>query len=487
MKVHRCKISRVGLRTGLITCLGALVAGCAVGPDYVRPVVETPAAYQEAGAWQIAEPRDEAPRGRWWEVYGDAPLNALVEQVAVDNQNVRTAEATYRQALAALGAARAARWPTLGAAVSGGRSAAVATAMAPGVASPTRTTDRVSLSANWEADLWGRLGRNTEAGEAAAQASAADLQAALLSAQATLVQSWLQLRANDVQQQLLTQTVAEYRRSTQITRNRYEAGVAGRSDVVQAEIQLKAAEAQAVDLGVQRAQLEHAIALLIGKPPAALRWAPVAVPALPVLPEIPASVPSGLLERRPDIAAAERRMAAANAQIGIAQAAYFPALTLAGALGYQNDSFSQLLTAPHRYWSLGPSLALTLFDGGARAAAKEGALAGYDKSVATYRQTVLGAFQEVEDNLAALRVLAEEAVIQQQAVTAAHELVTLSNNQYLAGTVSYLNVASAQTAALSAERASLDIRTRRLLASVALLKALGGDWRLPDVEKMKGG
>ena len=465
--------------SALLACILPFFAGCAVGPDYVRPAVDTPALFKEAGTpgdWKPAEPRDDAPRGAWWTLYGDARLNALVEQVAVDNQNVRAAEATYRQALAALGVARSGGWPTLSSGLSASRGEAATTAGGTTVSS-VRTTDRLSLSVSWEADVWGRIGRTVEANEANAQAGAADLRAALLSAQATLVQSYLQLRANDAARQLLDQTVGEYRRSLRITRNRYEGGVAGRSDVVQAETQLKTAEAQAVDLGIQRAQLEHTIALLVGKAPAAFSLA--AEPALPALPEMPAAIPSQLLERRPDIAAAERRIAAANAQIGVAQAAYFPALTLGGTLGYQNDSFSQLLTAPNRFWSLGPALALTLFDGGARAAAKEGALAGYDKSVATYRQTVLGAFQEIEDNLAALRVLAEEAGIQQQAATAANELLKLTNNQYLAGTVSYLNVASAQAAALSAERGRLDIQSRRLLASVALLKALGGDWRKP--------
>ena len=459
----------------LLLCALPLLAGCAVGPDYVRPTVDMPSAYKEAagaGDWKPAEPRDEAAHGDWWTLYGDVQLNALVQQVAVDNQNVRAAAASYRQALAALGTARAGAWPSLTTAVSASRGvAAGATAL--------RNTDRLALAANWEADLWGRIGRNVEANEAAALASSADLNAALLSAQATLVQTYLQLQVNDAQRQLLEQTVDAYRRSLQITRNRYDAGVAGRSDVVRAEAQLQSVQAQAIDLGVQRAQLEHAIALLVGKAPSAFSLAPKSDTAarLPALPVIPAAIPSQLLERRPDIAAAERRIAAANAQIGVAQAAYFPALTIAGALGYQSDSFSQLLTAPNRFWSLGPALALTLFDGGARGAAKEGALAAYDKSVAGYRQMVLAAFQEVEDNLAALRVLAEEAGMQSLATGSARELVKLSTNQYLAGTVSYLNVASAQAASLSAERSSLDIRSRRLIASVALLKALGGDWQ----------
>ena len=296
-----------------------------------------------------------------------------------------------------------------------------------------------------------------------------------MSAQTTLVQTYLQLRVNDAQQALLEQTIAAYERSLQITRNRHEAGVVGRVDVAQAETQFKTVQAQRVDLSVQRANYEHAIAVLIGKPPAA--FAIARNNALPALPVLPVALPASLLERRPDIAAAERRMAAANAQIGVAQAAFFPALSFSGAGGYQNTSLSNLFTVPHRFWSIGPALALNLFDGGARTAQKESAIAAYDKTVATYRQTVLTAFQEVEDNLAALRHLAEEASIQQEAARSADEALSLTENQYQAGTVSYLNVVVAQAAALNAKRSSLDIAGKRLLANTVLLKALGGDWK----------
>jgi NodT family efflux transporter outer membrane factor (OMF) lipoprotein len=466
-------------RTSLL-CALALLAGCAVGPDYRRPAAETPAAYKEIQGWKLAEPRDDLTRGNWWEIYGDPELNTLVRQVEVSNQNVRAAEAQVRQALAILGSARAANYPTVSAGLGASRgqgtsasSSTGTTVVTPGAA--IRNTDRVSLGAAWEADVWGRIARTVEADEAAAEASAADLQAALLSARATLVQTYLQLRINDAQRRLLEQTIVAYERSLTITRNRYEAGVAGRSDVAQAETQLRSTQSQAIDLGVQRAQLEHAIATLLGRAPADFRLPPG--DAIPSLPSIPVGLPSELLERRPDIAGAERRIAAANAQIGVAQAAFFPALTFSASGGYQNSSFSQLMTLPNRFWSLGPSLAATLFDGGARSAQKEQAIAAYDRSVAIYRQAVLVAFQDVEDNLAALRILAEEAEAQRAAQMAAAEALALTDNLYQAGTVSYLNVVSAQAASLAADRASLGITGSRLVASVLLQKALGGGWR----------
>ena len=454
-----------------------LIAGCAIGPDYKRPDVAMPAAFKEAEGWKQAEPRDDGQRGNWWSLYGNAQLNSLVEQVAISNQNVRAAEAQYRQAAALLDAAQAQYYPTLSAGLSGNRgqgtsSSSSASTVTPGA--PVRNTVRASVSASWEADVWGRIRRSVESNEAAAQASNADLRAALLSAQATLVQSYLQLRVLDAQRHMLDETVVAYARSLQITRNRYDAGIAGRLDVAQAESQLKSAQAQAIDLGVQRAQFEHAIATLIGKAPAEFKLE--ASNEVPQLPSIPVALPSQLLERRPDIAAAERNMAAANAQVGVAQAAWFPALTLSGSGGYQSSSLSQLTTLPNRFWSLGPALALTLFDAGARSAQKAQAVAGYDKDVATYRQTVLSAFQEVEDNLAALRILADEAEPQLAAATAAAEALDLTNNQYNAGTVSYLNVVTAQATSLGAKRGSLDITSRRLVASAALLKALGGNW-----------
>ena len=464
----------------LLTLVAFILGGCAVGPDYMRPSMDTPATYKEAQGWKIAEPRDEISRGNWWEIYGDPELNSLVQQVEVSNQNVRAAEAQYRQALALLSVARASYFPALSAGASSTRGqgtsaspATGATVASPGA--PIRNTDRLSLSASWEADVWGRIGRNVESNDASVVASAADLQAALLSAQSALVQSYLQLRINDAQRRLFEQTIVAYDRSLQITRNRYEAGVAARLDVVQAETQLKSAQAQAIDLGVQRAQLEHAIAMLIGKAPANFQIKPT--DSIPTLPDIPIGLPTELLERRPDIAGAERRIAAANAQIGIAQATFFPALTLNATGGYQSSSFSQLLTQPNQFWSLGPSLALTLFDAGARSAQKELAIASYDKSVDTYRQTVLAAFQEIENNLAALRILANEEEAQKAAAVLAAEAWDIADNQYKSGTVSYLNVVIAQATAFATARSRLDITSRRLVASAVLLTALGGGWR----------
>jgi NodT family efflux transporter outer membrane factor (OMF) lipoprotein len=453
----------------LVLALAACLAGCAVGPDYQRPAVETPAAFKEAGDWKPAQPGDNVPAGRWWEIYNDPQLSALMAQVEVSNQNVAQAEAQYRQALALLQSARAAYFPTLAAGVSASRGAVG------GPPTPITKTDRVALNASWEPDLWGAIRRSAESGTAAAEASRADLAAATLSAQATLAQSYMQLRLVDAQRRLLNETTVAYQRSLDITRNRYTAGVAAKIDVVQAEAQLKSTQAQAIDLGVQRALLEHAIAILVGKPPAQFTLA--SADGFPAVPQIPLLLPSALLERRPDIAAAERRAAAANAQIGVAQAAWFPTLTLGATGGYQGSSFSQLMTLPNRFWSLGPSLALTLFDGGARSAQKEHAVATYDASVAAYRGTVLAAFQEVEDNLATLRILEQESLVQQDATRASADALELTNNQYKAGTVSYLNVVVAQATALAADRSNLDIANRRLVASVTLLKALGGDWR----------
>jgi NodT family efflux transporter outer membrane factor (OMF) lipoprotein len=466
-------MKRTPRRLFAITAITAsLLAGCAVGPDYRRPDVETPAAFKEAGDWKIAEPADGKAAGHWWEIYADPQLNALVQQVEVSNQNVRQAEAQYRQALALLDSARAGYFPTLSATASASRGATA------GPPAAIVKSDRVALNASWEADLWGGIRRGVEAGRAGAEAGAADLGAATLSAQATLVQSYLQLRIVDAQRRLLEESVVGYRRSLDITRNRYAAGVAARLDVAQADTQLKSTQAQALDLGVQRAQLEHAIAILVGKAPAAFSL-PVA-DGFPAVPEIPSALPSALLERRADVAAAERRAAAANADIGVAQAAYFPSLTLGASGGYQGSSFSQLMTLPNRFWSVGPALALTLFDGGARSAQKAHAVAAYDANVAAYRQTVLGGFQEVEDKLAELRILAEEAVIQHEATKAAEESRLLTNNQYQAGTVSYLNVVIAEATALGAERSDLALAGSRLVASATLLKALGGDWRAPE-------
>ena len=385
------------MKTYLIFAVLLMLSGCMVGPDYHKPEVTTPAAYKESKDWKTAEPKDDAPRGHWWEIYGDADLNALVSQVEISNQNVLASAASYRQAQALLGVAQGSYFPTMTAGLSGSRGA-IGTAGTAVAGSPIHNVVRPTLGASWEPDLWGQIGRSVEASEASAQASSADLRNALLSAQASLVQSYFQLRVDDAEKQMLEETSLAYEHSLKITQNQYEAGIAGRVDVAQAETQLETTKAQAIDLGVQRAQLEHAIAVLVGKAPADFKIKPTN--ALPPLPQVPSALPSALLERRPDIASAERHMATANAQIGVAQAAFFPALTLTGTYGYQSSSFSQLFTAPNSFWSVGPSLAMTLFNGGALTSQKKAAVAVYDNSVATYRQTVLAAFQNVEDNLA---------------------------------------------------------------------------------------
>ena len=463
------------MKHSLLVSLNLLaLAGCAVGPDHHRPEAAVPAQFREAAGWKLAEPGDGQHTSEWWKRFGDAQLDTLVDEAGRANQNIRIAEARYRQASALLDAAQAQYFPTLGSTLAVTRSQGATTNTATGntTALPARNTSRLSLNASWEADLWGRIARTNEASAASAAAVAADLAGARLSAQAAVVQAYLQLRINDAQHALLVRTVAAYKRSAEITRNRFDAGVAARADVTQAQAQLKTAEAQLIDLDVQRKQLEHALSVLTGRAPGELVLAPAT--RTPDLPAVPGVLPSTLLERRPDIAAAERRVAAANAQIGVAQAAFFPTLTLGASGGTQSSALQRVFSLPNHFWSLGPNLALTLFDAGARSARKAQAVAAWDETVANYRLTVQNAFQEVEDNLAALQTLEAEAAAQAEALAAATETLELVNNQYLAGTVSYLNVTNAQTVALNAERARLDIMVRRLSGSVALFKAVGG-------------
>ncbi len=461
----------------------ALLGACMVGPKYQRPSVETPAAYKGTGDWKVAQPQDDVKRGKWWEAFGDVRFNALVEQIDISNQNVRFAEAQYRQARALVQSARAALFPGVTGNVSATRSQASSSSGTTGRSSGPTNNYNLAIDSAWEVDLWGRVRSSVAASVAGAQASAADLEAARLSAQSELALDYFQLRVLDAQRKLLDDTVAAYQKSLELTRNRYAVGVAGKVDLVQAEAQLKSTQAQAIDLGVQRAQFEHAIAVLTGKPPAV--FALEAVPLNVAMPSIPVGLPSELLERRPDIAAAERRAAAANAQIGVAQAAFFPSLTLSAAGGFQSSSFAQWLTVPSRFWSLGPALAQTIFDAGLRRALTNQAIAAYDANVASYRQTVLGGFQEVEDNLAALQILEAEAGVQEDAVRAARESLDLTINQYKAGTVSYLNVITVQTIWLTNERTAVGIRGRRLVAAVTLVKALGGGWTAPAATAQK--
>ena len=473
------------LRLLSIICPLMLIA-CTVGPDYRRPVSAAPAKYKELKGWKQAQPRDHELPGKWWEIFKDPYLNALEEQVDIANQSIAQAEAQYRQAQSLVQNASAAYFPTATgtATVNRFRAASGQNVAVSGV----KYLFGAALSAAWEPDLWGSVRRQVESSEASAQASAATLQALRLSTQATLAQDYFLLRALDAQIQLLNDTVETYEKTLKITQNRYTAGIAAKSEIVQAETQLQSARAQAINLGVQRAQFEHAIAVLTGKTPAELT---IAVALLNTqIPPIPVSIPSQLLERRPDIAAAERQAAAANAQIGVAKAAYFPTLNLAAINGTQSSQLSNLLTSAARYWALGPAaLAIPLFDGGARGAQMQQSIDAYDASVAAYRQTVLLSFQEVEDNLAALHILEQELQVQNKAVESAHKAVLLTTNQYQAGTVSYLNVMIAQAAALANEKTAVDLQSQRLSAAVLLVKALGGGWNasaLPNKDQVGG-
>lgn len=458
----------------VVLVLVMILAGCAAGPDYVRPDIEAPAQYKEVQGWRAADPSDSLPRGPWWTMFGDPELEALMERVEVSNQNIRIAEARFRQARALADQARAGLFPALIANASATRSKSPSLPNAPSFATGAVNNFNASLNTSWELDLWGRVRRSVEAGEADWQASAADLEAARLSAYATLAQNYLSLRIADATRRVLEDTVAAYQRTLELTQNRYAAGVAARVDVVQAEVQLKSTQAQLIDIGVERAQLEHAIALQLGVAPA--NFALSAAPLAARMPAIPVGLPSQLLERRPDVASAERSVAAANARIGVAQAAFFPTVTLSGSAGFRTTSLPDLFTAPSRFWSLGATLAQAVFDAGLRQAQKEQAIAVYDQDVATYRQTVLTGFQEVEDNLAALRILEEESVLQDEVVQAARHALELTTNQYQAGVVSYLNVIAAQATLLANERTAASLLGRRLTASVALIKALGGGW-----------
>ena len=462
------------LRIVLLLTGAAALSACMVGPRYNKPEVTAPIEYKESSEWKIAQPRDAINRGPWWEVFGDPQLNALVQQVEVSNQTVRVAEARLRQAEALVEQTRAGFLPTVTGSTGATRSRTPNVSGASAASSAPANVYNLALSASWAPDLWGSVRSAVDVNLANAQTSAANLGGVRLLAQAQLAINFFQLRALDSQRQLLENTVAAYQKSLDLTRNRYNAGVAARAEVVLAQTQLRSTQAQLIDVGVQRAQLEHAIAILVGKAPAdfALPPAPLAL----TVPVMPPGLPSELLERRPDIAAAERQMAAANAQIGVAQAAYFPTLTLNGVFGFRANTPQNWLVSPSRLWSVGPALAETLFDGGSRDAVKKQAEAAYDANVATYRQTVLNAFKEVEDNLSALRTLEAEAQTQDEAVQSSRLSTELTLNQYKAGTVNYLNVVTVQAMQHNNEATAVKILGQRLVAAVALVQALGGGW-----------
>ena len=432
----------LALRTLTVAFLSTVSGACTtLGPDYARPPVDAPLAYKEAKGWKTAQPRDDVPRGRWWEIFGDAELNALQARVDVNNPSISAAEARLRQARALTEAARSGQSPAVAA---GG------------------TNLDVGVSASWEIDLWGRIRRQVESSDATAQASAGDLEAAKLSIQAQLAQNYFLLRVQDAEIRLLEASEATYGKSLRLARNQYAAGVAARGDVAQAETQLMSTRTQALEAKLARAKYEHAIAVLTSKSPA--EFSVAVAPVIANVPTVPPALPSELLERRPDIAAAERRMAAANAQIGVAEAAFYPTVSLFAGGGF-GISFGG-----------GLKFAMPLYDAGLRRAESAKVVAAYDETVANYRQAILNGFREVEDNLVTLRILEDEAEVQANALNAARESAAIATNQYRAGVANYLAVVAAQSTALNSERLALSILGRRLVASVGLISALGGGW-----------
>jgi NodT family efflux transporter outer membrane factor (OMF) lipoprotein len=476
-----------------------LTTGCMVGPNYKRPSAPLAPAYKEspppdfkeaeAQGWAQAQPGDAYMKGRWWEVYQDPALNALEEQVAISNQNVQQYEALYREAKAAVRVARAALFPTVttGPSITFSRSGAASNASAGSAGGATSGGTQqfynLPFDVSWEPDLWGAIRRGIASAADSAVAAAGDVENAKLLYQAQLAEDYFQLHGTDADIDLLTRTETSYKEYLNLTRNRFTSGIASELDVAQAETQLYGAQSQLIDLGVTRAQLEHAIAIMVGKAPAEVDVAQKPLTTLP--PPVPIALPSQLLQRRPDIAAAERRVAAANEQIGIAIAAFYPTLTLSGSAGLESSSLAKWFTWPSRFWSVGPSLAETLFDAGRRAGVVAEQRAAYDATVATYRQTVLTALQQVEDNLAALRVLEIEAAKDEETIQAATRELSISTDQYKAGIQDYLTVILAQTALLSAQQTQVNLLSRRLTASVLLIEALGGGWdtsKLPDAK-----
>jgi NodT family efflux transporter outer membrane factor (OMF) lipoprotein len=470
-----------GLQSGwLAAACAGLLAGCSFAPKYAPPVVPAPTAFKEltpeqsqaTDGWKTAEPKDGQLRGKWWELFREPELNALEDQAAASNQTVAASFANFLAARAVVKQAQAQYYPTVTAnpAVTRERLSSLSTQSSP----VTLTAYSLPLDAAWELDFWGRIRNTVQANQLAAQATLADLETVRLTVQAEVAADYFQLRIQDAQQQLLDAAAVAYLDSLKLTQVRHETGIASDQDVAQAEVQLEITRAQAIDLGIQRAQLEHALATLLGKPPSTFSITPKPLTAKPVA--ITFGVPSQLLERRPDVAAAERRVAAANAQIGVARAAYFPTLTLDGAVGYLSSSLGHLVSGPTMVWSVGPSLSETLFDAGKRAAVTEQAWATYQGTVANYRQTVLTAFQEVEDNLATLRILSKELQEQAAAVVSSQRYLQLANDRYKFGIDSYLNVITAQTTLLSNQRTEMNLRMQQLTASVQLIKALGGGW-----------
>ena len=457
------------VKLSVFALASVVLSGCVLGPDYQRPDTIVPVEFRHTLGWKVAQPAELSSSVAWWSLYQDATLADLLKQVETSNQNLRAAEAGWREARALVGGSRSALYPKATGQVGTSRT---------GNDQGVNKSNEVALGLSWQLDIWGQVRRHVEASEANAQASAAEWAGVRLSQQSELVQNYLQLRVIDEQKRLLDATVKAYQRSLQLTENRYKAGVVTRADVSQALTQLKNTQAQRLDLDWQRARYEHAIAVLVGSTPNAVQVA--SVETLPQLPALPMDVPSALLERRPDIAAAERQVMAANAQIGVAETAYFPDLTLSATGGYRGSNLADWISMPNRFWSIGPQFAMTLFDAGLRRSKVEQAEARYDQQVARYRQTTLQAIGEVEDALVQLNVLAEEIVIQREALVAALDSLRLTENQYAAGMVDFLAVTSAQTTALNSERTLLNLLGTQLTASVQLISALGGGWQEGD-------
>jgi NodT family efflux transporter outer membrane factor (OMF) lipoprotein len=479
----------------LISATALLLGGCTVGPNYVKPPAPVtpnfkeavPDNFKETKDWKVAQPGAPGTPVKWWEIFGDSQLNELEVQVRTSNESLKIADANFRKARAMIQFSRAAQFPTI--------------STAPGITSLRDSSHQpyfpstaggatgqftLPFDLSYEIDFWGRIRRSVTAAREETQASAADLATATLSLQAELAFDYFELRSADAQKQVLDDTVKAYETALELTENRFEGGASPKSEVAQAQTQLDSAQVQQTDVGVERAQFEHAIAVIIGKPPAAFSLAEVSRPFAP--PGIPVSLPSELLERRPDIAAVERRVAEANEQIGIARAAFYPTVILSATGGFEGTSLLNWFAWPSRFWAVGGSAAQTLFDAGRRHASSEAALAGYDALVASYRETTLAAFQQVEDNLAALRILEKEAQQERETVESAQESLQLSTNRYQGGVDNYLQVLTAQTIALSNERNEVDILRRRMDASVLLIKALGGGWNvsnLPQISELR--
>ncbi|HEU4833548.1 MAG TPA: efflux transporter outer membrane subunit [Pyrinomonadaceae bacterium] len=476
-----------------VTLIGLILfKGCDKAPKYAKPPVATPPAYKEIAPdafketndWKFAHPSDAVIRGNWWEMFNDPQLNGLEQQANTANQNIALADANFRAARAIVKESRSEYFPTVTTSpsiiVSRQSGAATHSNVSPGRQSVNYT---LPFDASWEPDFWGRIRNTVVASASEAQASAADLQNVRLSVEAELAFDYYQLRSLDAEKALLDSSITAYQQQLDLTRVRFQTGIVSDEDVAQAETQLETTQAQATDLGIARAQLEHAIALLTGQPASTFSLAPAPSDAKP--PAVPVGLPSQLLERRPDIAAAERRVAEANADIGVTKAAFFPSLVLGVTGGVESTSIASWFTWPARFFSLGPTLSQTLFDKGRRKAATEVARAQYDATVANYRNTVLTSFQEVEDNLAALRILSHELDQQNEAVASAQRALTLSNERYKSGIDSYLNVITAQATLLNNQRTVVNLRTQQMTASVELIKALGGGWNAAELPTRK--